>query len=123
MKPLLLLILIGYLVVKCIENAVALVNLRHISQYGDRVPLGFEGFVDQNTLAQMRDYSADNSRFGFLSSGVDALITLLFLFGGLLDSYNSWLVGREWSFMATGIVFFLLLTYAQFFIHIPWVSI
>lgn len=120
MKPLLLLILIGYLVVKCIENVVALVNLRHISQYGDRVPLGFEDFVDQDTLAQMRDYSVDNSRFGFLSSGVDILITLIFLFGGLLDNYNSWLVGREWSFMATGIVFFLLLTYAQFFIHIPF---
>ncbi|NOR10744.1 MAG: M48 family metalloprotease [Desulfovibrionaceae bacterium] len=120
MKPLLLLILIGYLVVKCIENAVALVNLRHISQYGDRVPSGFEGFVDQKTLAQMRDYSVDNSRFGFLSSGVDVLITLIFLFGGLLDSYNTWLVGREWSFMATGIAFFLLLTYAQFFIHIPF---
>ena len=31
-----------------------------------------------------------------------------------------WLANQEWSFMVTGIVFFLLLTYAQFFIHIPF---
>ncbi|MBC8316887.1 MAG: M48 family metallopeptidase [Desulfobulbaceae bacterium] len=119
MKPLLL-ILFGYLFVKAVENILALVNLWHIENYGSRIPSGFDGFVDQETLTQMRDYSVDNSRFGFLSSGVDVAVTLVFLFGGLLNSYNSWLVSQEWSFIVTGIAFFLLLTYAQFLLHIPF---
>lgn len=120
MKPLFLLILFGYLVIKGVENILALVNLRHILHYGDRVPSGFDGFVDQDTLIQMRDYSVDNTRFGFLSSGVDVAVTLVFLFGGLLNSYNSWLVSQEWSFIVSGIAFFLMLTYAQFLLHIPF---
>lgn len=120
MKPILLFILLSYILIKVIENVVAFVNMRHSSLYGDKVPRGFGGYVDPETLAKMRDYSADNTRFGFLSSGVDVVVTLLFLFGGLLDSYNSWLVSQEWSFLVTGIAFFLLLSYAQFILHIPF---
>jgi STE24 endopeptidase len=120
MKPILLFILCSYILIKTIENIVAFVNLKHASRYGDRVPAGFGGLVDRETLARMRDYSADNTRVGFVASGIDVLVTLLFLFGGLLDTYNSWLVSQERSFIATGVLFFLLLSYVQFLIHIPF---
>jgi STE24 endopeptidase len=120
MKPILLFILCSYILIKGIENIVSYVNLHHGSRFGDRIPVGFDGYVDKETLTKIRDYSKDNTRFGFLSSGLDVLVTVLFLFGGLLDIYNSWLAGQGWSFITTGIVFFLLLSYAQFFLHIPF---
>lgn len=115
-----LLILTIYLLVKGIENIVALVNLRHLKMYGHLVPAGFEGNVDDKTLARMRDYTVDNGRVDFVASSVDLAVTVFFVFGGLLDWYNSWLTSLGWSFVATGICFFLFLSYAEFILQMPF---
>lgn len=120
MHSYLLLILVVYLLIKGIENIVALVNLRHLSIYGHIVPAGFEGTVDDTTLAKMRDYTVDNGRVDFVSSGIDLILTLVFIFGGLLNWYNSWLATLGWSFVTTGICFFLFLFYAEFVMQIPF---
>ncbi|RJX26769.1 MAG: M48 family peptidase [Desulfurivibrio sp.] len=116
----LLLILIIFMLFKGIENIVALVNLRHIRQYGHLVPAGFAGFVDDRTLSRMRDYTVDHGRIDLLSSALDLVITIVFLFGGVLNWYNSWLTGLAWPPLVTGISFFLFLTYASFLLQIPF---
>ncbi|MEW6520381.1 MAG: M48 family metallopeptidase [Thermodesulfobacteriota bacterium] len=116
----LLLILIIFVFFKGIENIVALVNLRHIRQYGHLVPAGFAGFVDDRTLSRMRDYTVDHGRIDLLSSALDLIITIVFLFGGVLNWYNSWLTGLAWPPLVTGISFFLFLSYASFLLQIPF---
>ncbi len=120
MNPELLLILVAYLCIKGIENIVSLVNLRHISIYGHMVPVGFDGVVDDATLKRMRDYTVDNGRVDFVSSAVDLVITIVFIFGGLLDWYNAWISAQGWSLPVAGICFFLFLSYAEFILQLPF---
>ncbi|MFP3982808.1 MAG: M48 family metallopeptidase [Desulfurivibrionaceae bacterium] len=113
-------ILIVFLFIKGVEYAVALVNLHHLDKYGGVIPRGFEDWVDKNTLTGMRDYSLENGRLELLSSGLDILLVVLFIFGGILDWYNSFLVQQGWSFYATGTAFFLFLVYASIIIQAPF---
>ena len=120
MKSLPPLILVVYLLEKGIEYLIALVNLRHIRRYGQRVPAGFAGFVDDATLTRMQEYTIDHGRVGLLSSAFDLLVTVVFIFGGALDWYNSWLTAQQWPAVVTGICFFLFLTYGGFFLQMPF---
>jgi hypothetical protein len=60
-------------------------------------------------LRKTRDYTVENSRFSFIHSIFDNIVLVLFLFGGLLNIYNSFSslgprlfftprLCREWSF-------------------------
>ena len=120
MKFPLLFIFVIFVLIKGIENIVALVNLLHIRQYGLRVPAGFAGFVDDKTLARMRDYTIDHGRIDLLSSAFDFVITVVLIFGGVLNWYNSWLTGKQWPFVVTGICFFLFLSYGGFLVQAPF---
>ncbi|MFH1214947.1 MAG: M48 family metallopeptidase [Pseudomonadota bacterium] len=115
-----LLVLFVYLFIKGIENIVTLVNLSHLNRYGHKVPAGFDGFVDNATLSRMRDYTVDHNRVDFFSAGLDVLITVVFIFGGFLDLYNSWLFGQGWSNTVSGICFFLFLSWGGLILQIPF---
>jgi len=114
------LILFVYLLIRGLEYAVCLVNRHHLAKYGGLIPRGFEGWLDKDTLTTMRDYSLENSRLEILSYGINTLLVILFIFGGVLDWYNSFLVEQGWSFYQTGTVFFLLLVYASIIIQAPF---
>ncbi len=98
----------------------ALVNLHHCGKYGGLIPLGFGGWLNKDTLVRIRDYTVENSRLELIFSGLDVLLVMIFIFGGVLDWYNSYLMKQGWPFYQTGIVFFLLLVYATFVIHAPF---
>ncbi|MFO7760239.1 MAG: M48 family metallopeptidase [Thermodesulfobacteriota bacterium] len=114
------LILFIYLFIRGLEYTVSLVNRHHLDRYGGFIPQGFEGWLDKDTLATMRDYSLENSRLEMLSYVINTLLVVLFVFGGVLDWYNSFLVEQGWSFYQTGTVFFLLLVYASIIIQVPF---
>lgn len=114
------LILLAYLLIKGVENSVAAVNLRHLAVYGDFVPRCFDGLLDRPTLKKMRDYTVAHGWVDFAGAGVDILITLFFVFGGLLNFYNNWIMAQNWSPLVSGVLFYLILTWCTLFIHIPF---
>ncbi len=118
-SPLLFLFVV-FVFIKVMEYSITLLNLGHLRRYGHRVPEGFADFVDDATLARMRDYSVDHGRIDLLSSTLDFVVTAVFLFGGVLNWYNSWLTNLGWPFTVTAICFFLFLVYTNFFIQIPF---
>ncbi len=120
MSPQLTLILIIYLAVKGMQNIVSAVNLRHLAVYGHYVPRGFDSWVDQPTLQKMRDYTLAHGKVDFIGSGVDIAVTLFFIFGGLLNSYNNWIAGNNWSPVLSGILFYLFLAWISLIIHAPF---
>lgn len=105
---------------ECIEYLLQYLNLRHMKRHGLLVPPEFEGQIDLELLQRTRDYEADKTRFSFISSLSGNVVTVLFLFGGLLNAYNAWIVSLQWSFIFSGLVFFLLLSYAGSFLSIPF---
>ncbi len=120
MSSQLIAILIIYLLIKGIDSIISWVNLRHLAVYGHYVPKGFADFVDQETLSKMRDYTLAQGKVEFTGASLDIVVILVFIFGPLLDRYNNWITGLDFSPVMSGVLFFLLLSYFSLIIHIPF---
>lgn len=120
LEPLLFLILIAYLAVQFIENLISFINLRHLAVHGAEVPHGFSGYIDAQDLEKMRDYTLARSRVDFAEAFVTICVTYLFLFCGILNWYNNWIISHNWPFVLSGALFFLFLAYADMLIKIPF---
>ena len=120
METYLSIIFLSYLLVVFFGYYLKALNLRHLKKYGADIPPEFEGYINAELLKKTRDYTVENNRFSFVKSVFDNIILLVFLFGGLLNIYNSWILSLNWNFILSGLAFFLLLTYAEAFISIPF---
>ena len=115
-----LLLLIAYLLVICFGLLLRFLNLRHLKRYGATVPDGFEGSVDQETLAKTCAYTLEQSRVGLVESILDTALLLIFLFGGILPLYDHWISSLSDSFILRGLLFFLFLYGVQVLIGLPF---
>jgi len=87
---------------------------------GLSVPPEFKGFIDENLLKKVESYEAEKTRFSFISSLFGNIVMVLFIFAGLLDVYNSWTLSFNLPFIVSGLLFFLLLSYASSILSIPF---
>lgn len=113
-------ILLAYLTVIAIEYILEYLNLSHLKRHGSVIPPEFEGLIDQGLLDRVKSYTIEKARFGVIASLSGSILTLLFIFGGLLDYYNSWVASLNLPFILSGLVFFLLIVYAQTIVNIPF---
>lgn len=120
MEPQLLAILILYLAVEAVEQFLLTLNLMHLSRHGAEIPPGFKAHVDAATLTKMRDYTVAHGRLDRIEAVLSTGITLLFLFGGLLNWLNNLIATRGWTPVISGLVFFMMLIYANTLIKIPF---
>ena len=97
-----------------------LLNLGHMKRFGSIIPDEFKGKIDEDLLKKIQEYELEKTRFSFVSSIFGNVTTIIFLFGGLLDIYNSWIASLNWSFILTGILFILLLSYASMILSMPF---
>jgi len=114
--PLLLL----FAVVTCFGYWLRSINLRHLQRYGGHVPPGFEGAIHEDRLRTSTAYTLDSSRLGLWASLFDNLLVVLFLFGGLLPLYDRFVTGLGCAPILSALVFFLLLTWCQALLGIPF---
>lgn len=89
-------------------------------RFGLSIPPEFEGKIDENLLKKTQEYEGEKTRFSFISSIFGNVITIIFIFGGLLNIYNSWIASLNGPFILTGILFLLILSYASTFLSIPF---
>ncbi len=115
-----LLLLSGFILVTVFTYWLRQINLRHLQQHGDTIPPGFESAISQETLAKSTAYTLESSRLGLWESLFDNLLTVLFLFAGLLPLYDQLVLGLSSSFIVQGILFFLLLTWGQTLLELPF---
>ncbi len=98
----------------------ARMNIAHLREHGHIVPEAFREEVDGATLARMRDYTVESSRFQSLESLADDAILLAVLAGVVLP----WLCGaiESWNFHAvwSGTLFFGFLYAASVLLDIPF---
>jgi STE24 endopeptidase len=120
MEKYLIVTLIVYLVVVFFSLWLDYLNLSHLKRYGATIPKEFKGEIDQALLSKTRDYTVENIQFGFVTSLFNTLLVLLFLFGGLLNTYNSWIASTNLSFIVSGLTFFLILIYADTVLTLPF---
>lgn len=120
MEKYLIVILIIYLAVVFFSLWLDYLNLSHLKRFGATIPKEFEGEIDQTLLSKTRDYTVENIRFGFVTSLFNTLLVLLFLFGGILNTYNSWIASTNLPFIISGLTFFLILIYADTVLTLPF---
>lgn len=109
-----------YLIINGIEYWLKHLNLTYLKACGRTVPPEFEGVVDPALLGKISDYTVENSRVGLVESVIDNIFVILFLFCGLLGTYDRWIASLTHSFLWGGVLFFLILVYAQTIIDIPF---
>ncbi|MBI5042581.1 MAG: M48 family metallopeptidase [Nitrospirae bacterium] len=113
-------VIILYLLVLLFSYWLKYLNLSHLKRFGSSIPPEFEGQIDQALLNRARDYTVGNIKFGFFSSIFNNAVILIFLFGGILDAYNSWIIALNLPFIPAGLIFFMLLIYADTILEIPF---
>jgi len=115
-----LIILLSYILVQGFEYWLKYINLRHMKIHGMNVPPGFEGYIDESILKKTHAYTIEQNMLSFIESLFGNVLLLVFIFGGLLNAYNSWMVSLKLPFVLTGLVFFLLLGYASSILSLPF---
>jgi STE24 endopeptidase len=120
MQKYLIIILLGYLFVQGIEYWLKFMNLKYMKAHEKEIPPPFKVYIDTSILGKMQVYTIEKSHFSTIKSLYGNALVLIFLFGGILDIYNSWIVSLHLSFISSGLIFFLLLSYATTFLSIPF---
>ena len=120
MEYLLLAVLILYLIIEAAEQFLAIINLKHLAKHGAEVPPGFEKHVDSSTLTRIRDYTVEHGRVDRIAAVVSMVVTILFLFGGLLNWLNSFIAGPGWAPVVSGVIFFMVIIYGETLISMPF---
>jgi STE24 endopeptidase len=87
---------------------------------GLSVPHELKGHIDGDLLKRIQEYEAEKTRFGFISSVFGNIVTVVFIFGGVLNIYNSWVAALNLLFIPAGLLFFLLLSAANTVLDIPF---
>ena len=96
------------------------INLDYLKHHGTTVPEGFEAAIDQEKLRTSSAYTFDSSRLGLWESLFDNALVVIFLFGGVITLYDHVVGGLASQLVVNGICFFLLLTWCQTLLSIPF---
>ena len=120
MQSLAILFFVAYLIVQSAHYWLDYINIGHMKKHGLAIPQGFEGYIDEALLKKTHAYTIEHNTFALSESVVSSVLTIAFLYGGLLGLYASWVSSLTSSFILQGIVFFLLLSYARSLLSIPF---
>ncbi|MFA6053980.1 MAG: M48 family metallopeptidase [Thermodesulfovibrionales bacterium] len=91
-----------------------------MKEHGLSVPHELKGHIDEDLLKRIQEYEAEKTRFGFISSIFGNIVTVVFIFGGVLSIYNSRVAAFNLFFIPAGLLFFLLLSAASTVLDIPF---
>ena len=84
-------------------------NRAYVSQYGDRVPDGFQDFVDAERFRQSNAYTLENSKLSVVHKTFVSLLLLVFILSGALADIERWITGLGFGYVGSGLIFFLIL--------------
>ncbi|MEJ2684265.1 MAG: M48 family metallopeptidase [Candidatus Sulfobium sp.] len=115
-----IILLAAFLVAQGLEYWLKFLNLGHMKKCGMSVPQGFEGYIDEQTLKKTYEYAVETNSLSVKESLFSSVLLLIFLFGGLLNLYNTWVNSLGLPFILNGIIFFLLLSYLATLLSLPF---
>jgi STE24 endopeptidase len=71
-------------------------------------------------MTTTKNYIIDKTRLDILSSIFNNLITIIFIFCGVLNSFNNWIISLNLGFISAGILFFILISLISSILSIPF---
>ncbi|HTY23449.1 MAG TPA: M48 family metallopeptidase [Desulfomonilaceae bacterium] len=95
-------------------------NRDHLKRLGTKVPKIFEGFIDQDAMIRMNDYTVDRSRLFQIRKVITDIVLLGFLLSGFLVTLDSYGARAVSGYIWTGLIFFLVFTAIFFVLDLPF---
>lgn len=95
-------------------------DLLNLNRLDSTLPKEFEGFYDEEKYAKSQDYTRVNTRFGFLTSSISLVITLVFWFVGGFNFLDT--IVRNWQlhFIWTGLLYTGILIFLNSVVSLPF---
>ncbi len=120
MDQLFVAVLCLYLFWEAVELVLTTLNLNHLKKHGNEVPDGFGEMVDSEVLGKMARYTVAKTKVEIVASLYSTALTAAFFFAGGLVWYDAWITAKGWSFVVSGVCFFLFLTLVVTLIKLPF---
>ncbi len=120
LTPWLIFYLALFLLGLAVELILTTMNVRHLRTHGHVVPAPFVGYIDEDRLTSITDYTIDTERFDLFTSCVGGLCFLLVILYGLLPVLQDWIEGLHWGVVGSGLLFFAVLGAIQVLFSIPF---
>lgn len=94
------------------------INANYLKRYGQKVPVAFNGMIDEKELKKISRYTADNIRFKLVQTSVSKIIFLYIILSGVLP----WLAAslEQVNFLIAGIVFFAVIGLVEVSMGLPF---
>ncbi len=119
-KPMKWLFLAAYLLTVGIDLALAWLNLNHQKRCSNRVPPEFTGKIDAALLKRSLEYSVVKARLAACQTLAGTTLLTVFLFSPWVARYDRWIGSLSNSFIAGGVLFFLILLLFGQLLAIPF---
>jgi STE24 endopeptidase len=120
MNAAILIIFILYVGIKIYGCYLEYLNYKYLNVHGAKVPEVFKGVIDEEKLLKIKNYTVEKIQFGIINTIYSTIIMGIFIFGGLLNCYNKFILGLGYSYYVSGILFFILIFIAYTIIEIPF---
>ncbi len=112
-----IIILATFLITTVLEVIAEVLNLRALSP---RVPEEFADVYDAERYARAQKYARVRTRFGFVTSGFDLLLLLVFWFAGGFGALDVWVRSFGWSPLLTGMSYIGVLAAGRSLLSLPF---
>lgn len=113
-------IILIFLIFRGFEFILDSLNLRHVKNFGNTIPEGFEGIIEAEKLSKIKSYTIEKIKFGFFHNSFTILLTFVFFFCGIINIYNEIILSFTSNYYANGIIYFWLLTFLAGVLSIPF---
>jgi STE24 endopeptidase len=114
------LFLAAYLLTVGIDLVFTWLNLNHQKHCSHQVPSEFIGKIDDALLKRSLDYSVAKTRLATCHTLASTTLLTIFLFGPWLAWYDRWIETLSGSFIARGVLFFLILLLVGQLLALPF---
>jgi STE24 endopeptidase len=94
------------------------INANYLKRYGQKVPVAFNGMIDEKELKKISRYTADNIRFKLVQYSVSKVIFLYIILSGILPWLAASLV--QVNFFIAGLVFFAVIGLVEVSMGLPF---
>lgn len=113
-------ILFIFLLTKLFSCVLEYLNYKHLKRYGSNVPNDFEKIINAEQLKKTTNYTIEKFKLEIVDILFNTGCITLFIFGGILNLYNSWLLKLNYSYHVTFILFFICLFLGYAILDIPF---
>jgi len=107
-----------YLVSFALSLAVDLINFKYLKKHGQKVPVAFEGIIDEHELKKISLSTTDNIRFQLFQTSVCNILFLFIILSGILPWFVEYIA--QVNFLLAGLIFFAALGFVAATIGLPF---